>query len=176
LNKRLNKFVYDNQLTFVVERSIMDNTLVDFEVVNHMKTNRHNSNNNVALKLDITKAYVRIECVYLKEVMLKLGFTSQWVRWIRMHVKYVDDSIIINNNFIVLITLRRGVYQGDPLSSYLFILCVEVLSTLIRQAERMGDLHGIQICLCWSIWPIRLEGVNSILKKFFRVLTKRDLN
>jgi len=46
LNRVLHKCGYENQSTFVSIRSIMDNALVEFEVLNHMKTDRHKSNNN----------------------------------------------------------------------------------------------------------------------------------
>jgi hypothetical protein len=60
LNRVLHKCVYDNQSTFVSIRSIMNNALVAFEVAHHMKTDRHKSNNNVELKLDISKAQIEL--------------------------------------------------------------------------------------------------------------------
>jgi hypothetical protein len=49
-----------------------------------MKVSKCDKGKNVALKLDIIKAYARIGWVYLKEVMLKMGFVLGWVRWILM--------------------------------------------------------------------------------------------
>lgn len=40
----------------------------------------------------------------------------------------------------------KGHRQGDPLSPYLFIICAEGLTSLIRQAEHCGNLHGVKIC------------------------------
>lgn len=60
LKRVLKKCVSDNQSTFVPGRSSLDNAMVTFEVVHHMKIDRHNSNSNVALKSDIIKVYDRI--------------------------------------------------------------------------------------------------------------------
>lgn len=60
---------------FVSGKYIMDNTMVAFKVVHYIKVDICKQNNNVALKLDISKVYDY--WVYLKEVMLKLGFTPR---------------------------------------------------------------------------------------------------
>jgi hypothetical protein len=146
LKKVLHKCISDSQSAFVPCRSIHDNAMVACEVVHYMKTDRRQTNKNVALKLDISKAYDRINWLYLKEVMLRLGFAPQWVRWILMCIETVDYLVLVNNNLVGPIIPGRGLRQGNPLSSYLFILCAEGLTALTRQAERRGDLHGVRIC------------------------------
>lgn len=40
-----------------------------------------------------------------------------------------------------------GLHQGDPLSHYMFITCVEGLTFLINHAETSGDIHGVKVCI-----------------------------
>jgi hypothetical protein len=146
LKKVLNKCISDNQSAFVPGRSILDNALVAIEIVHFMKSKTKGRVGDVALKLDISKAYDRIGWEYLRGVMEKMGFAPQWISWIMLCVESVDYSIIVNGNSVGPIIPGRGLRQGDPLSPYLFIICAEGLSALIRQAEARGDIHGVKIC------------------------------
>jgi len=58
-----------------------------------------------------------------------------------MCIKTVDYSVLVNQELGGPIILGRGLRQGDMLSPYLFILCAEGLSTLIRQVDVRGDIH-----------------------------------
>jgi hypothetical protein len=120
--------------------------MVAIEVVHYMKSKMRGKMGDVALKLDISKAYDRIEWDYLRGVMQKMGFCTQWITWIMMCVETIDYSIVVNNNTTEPITPSRGLRQGDPLSPYLFIICAEGLSSLMKQAEARGDIHGVKIC------------------------------
>jgi len=62
--------------------------------------------------------------------------------------------------------LGRGLRQGDPFSLYLFILCVEGMSTVIMQAERNDNLHGVKECKKATSTSHLLFTIDSFL--FFR--------
>lgn len=64
-----------------------------------------------------------------------------------MCVSSVRYSIQVNDEEVGPILLGRGLRQGDPLSPYLFILCAEGLTSLIKDAERSGTIHGVSICI-----------------------------
>jgi len=61
LKKILHKCIVDSQSAFVPGRSILDNALVAIELVHYMKTKTKGKEKSVALKLDISKAYDRID-------------------------------------------------------------------------------------------------------------------
>jgi ribonuclease HI len=116
------------------------------EVIHYMKSKTKGKLGDVALKLDISKAYDRIDWSYLRGIMIKMGFSTEWVKWIMLCVETVDYSVLVNNSVTDRIKPGRGLRQGDPLSPYLFIICAEGLSALIKQAEASRDIHGVKIC------------------------------
>ncbi|GAA0183409.1 hypothetical protein LIER_30824 [Lithospermum erythrorhizon] len=65
LNNRLRhvfmKIISETQSAFLPGRIISDNILIAHQVLHHMKHSKHISNNSMALKLDMSKAYDRVE-------------------------------------------------------------------------------------------------------------------
>ena len=100
----------------------------------------------MAVKLDISKAYDLVEWNFLEGIMSNLGFAGQWINLIMACLKSVSYAILFNGEPHGLITPSRGIRQGDPLSPYLFLLCVEGLSCLLRKAELDNLFHGISVC------------------------------
>ena len=100
----------------------------------------------MAMKLDISKAYDRVEWVFLEKILIKIGFPLTWVALIRECVTTVSYSILVNGEPKGMIGPSRFLRQGDPLSPYLLLFCAEGLNALLRNAVTKGDIHGFSIC------------------------------
>jgi hypothetical protein len=78
--------------------------------------------------------------------MRKLGFDERWINRIMLCVSTITYQFRANGECIDNISPQRGLRQGDPFSSYLFLLCAEELLVLLNKAEEDGTLLGVCIC------------------------------
>ena len=138
--------ISETQNAFVLGRLITDNILVAVETLHHMHKTKVGRDGAMALKLDMSKAYDRVEWDYLRCLMEKMGFHQRWVSLMMECISSVSYSLLINGEPRGLVQPSRGLRQGDPLSPYLFLLCAEGLHSMIRQAEIQGELKGVSIC------------------------------
>ena len=100
----------------------------------------------MALKLDMVKAYDRMEWIFLEKILLRMDFHETWVAMIMQCITTVSYSIMVNGEPKGLIHPSRGLRQGDPLSPFLFLFCAEGLNALLTQAARTGEIRGYSIC------------------------------
>ncbi|KAM1809552.1 hypothetical protein ACFX12_026443 [Malus domestica] len=103
-------------------------------------------NGVMALKLDISKAYDRLEWNFLESIMKCMGFSEEWIRLVMICVSMVTYSFKVNGEPVGFVSPKRGIRQGDPLSPCLFVLCAEGLSAVLRNAEERGLNKGVEIC------------------------------
>ena len=94
----LPNLVCENQSTFVVERLITDNILVASETMFHISQKRKGKVGEMALKLDMSKAYDRVEWICLEQIMIKLGFSRRWVGLMMQCITTVSYAIRINEH------------------------------------------------------------------------------
>jgi hypothetical protein len=97
------------------------------------------------LKLDMEKAFDKMEWSFILAIMKKLGFHSTWTKWIETCISSTSFSILINGSSFGMFSPGRGLRQGDLLSPFLFILGLEALSRLLLREEQNGKIRGMKI-------------------------------
>ena len=142
----LSEVISDAQSAFVPGRQITDNVIAAFEVMHCINQRRKGKEGLVAIKLDMSKAYDRVEWGFLEAMMRKMGFQDRWISLMMMCVNTVSYSVLINGEPKGRIVPSRGLKQGDPISPYLFLLCVEGLSAMLQRDEFDTNLRGISVC------------------------------
>lgn len=137
--------VSENQSAFETGRVITDNILMAFKTLHYMKNHQNGNTGFMALKLDMSKTYDRVEWSSLKCLLRKMGFHNKWVDLMMECITTVSYSILINGEPSQTIRPSRGLRQRDLLSPYLFLLCTEGLQDLLTKAAASGDIRGIFI-------------------------------
>lgn len=69
-----------------------------------------------------------------RKIMQKMDFNERWVKIMMRCISTVSYLVLLNRNLCGNITLTRGLRQGDPLSPYLFLSCVDGLSALLKNS------------------------------------------
>ena len=139
LKKVMNCLVNKAQIAFVEGRQILDASLIANEIIDSMVKEKET---DILCKLDIEKAYDQISWNFLFTVLQQMGFGIKWISWIKWCITTASFSVLVNGSSIGFFRSSRGLRQGDPLSPYLFVLGMEVFSTLVEKASARGFLSG----------------------------------
>ena len=103
------------QSAFVPVCLITDNVVVTFESIHTMRRRKKEKNYTCAIKLDMHKAYDRVEWSFLKAILVKLGFKENWMNLIMQCVSSVEYRIRFNADETDSFKPTRRLMQGDPL-------------------------------------------------------------
>ncbi|XP_070020817.1 secreted RxLR effector protein 78-like [Nicotiana tabacum] len=116
-----------NQASFLSNRKALDNASIVQEYITHFGKMEGKSSNMI-LKIDLEKAFDRLEWSFIKQTPHAFKFPNTITNLIMSCVSSSTISVIVNGEKTNPFMSTRGIKQGDPLSLYLFILCMEKLS------------------------------------------------
>lgn len=130
LQPHLDKLISPLQIAFVPGRKGIDNAIIVQEII-HTLSKKRGKVGYMALKIDLEKAYDNLEWSFIRDMLIRFNFPLDIIDIIMSCISTVSTSILFNGEALDPIYPSRGIRQGDLLSSYLFILCMELLGQLI---------------------------------------------
>ncbi|KAK3221018.1 hypothetical protein Dsin_014988 [Dipteronia sinensis] len=99
----------------------------------------------IAWKIDLAKAYDRLQWHFIQKVLNDIGIEGNLNRLIMNCVSSVQFKVIMNGETSNNFRPKSGIRQCDPLSPYLFVLCMEKLSHIINQKRTEGSWKPVKI-------------------------------
>ena len=127
------------QSGFMKNRYIGDNVRTIIEVIEYLNERK---TPGILLFADFEKAFDSLNHSFIVKCLQQANFGNDIIRWIKLFYTDIHSLIINNGHFSEPVKILRGVRQGCPLSSTIFIICLEVLSNFI---ENNDTIKGIKI-------------------------------
>jgi hypothetical protein len=138
------KIIDPSQAAFVPNCWIAENVFLAQEIVHSFKKSKRKKG-SIGFKLDFHKAYDCLEWDFIIKVLGALGFNQNVSNLIFQSISSVRFTLLLNGCKSTSFSSSRGIQQGNPLSSYLFILCNEVLARLIDREVGRGNISGVKV-------------------------------
>ena len=120
-------------------RYIGENIRLIFETLDYV--DEHNLP-GILFFSDFEKAFDSVNHDFLFKCLRHFNFNNDLLNWIHLFYKDAKSCVSNNGHYSEFFHIRRGVRQGCPLSPYLFIICIELLSNQILKNQ---DIKGIKI-------------------------------
>lgn len=113
----MSKHIAPQQFAFLEDRQIHEAIGSAQEAIHSIWTKRLKS---ILLKIDLSKAFDRVSWLYIKMILIHLGFPHPLINWIMACITSPTYSILLNGAASHFFHSERGLRQGYPLSLFFF--------------------------------------------------------
>ena len=168
IKRVLPSLIHENQVAYIKGRNIFDAIRLIDDLV--QVTDIYEIP-GLQLGIDFTKAFDSLNREYLYSVLNKCKFGPVIQKWVETFYKNINACVINNGITTNYFPVEKGVRQGDPLSPYLFILCLETVAEFIRSNENIKGIYFGKPCFKLNIYAddmtvflADLESLTLLLK------------
>ena len=133
----LQNLIHADQTGFIAGRYIGEKTRLVYDAMHY--TEEHNIP-GLLLLIDFEKAFDSVSWSFLYKVLEFFGFGNSIISWIKLFNKNASLSVNQSGNLSPFFYIGRGCRQGDPVSPFLFILCVEIFGIMIRNNKNIKGI------------------------------------
>ena len=166
LKSVLDKLINKDQTGFLAGRYIGENVRLIYDLMQYAEKN---DIPGLLFIIDFKKAFDSVSWHFITEVLKFFKFGNSIIRWVKTLHANARSSVNIGGNLSSFFKIHKGCRQGDPIASYIFILCVEILAIRLRNNI---NVKGINIDNCPILisqfaddTSLVLDGTESSLKE-----------
>ena len=91
--------------------------------------------------IDIQKGFNSVNHFFLLAVLKVFGFGKGFLHWIEILLTNQESCVLNGGITTKYFKLKKGTRQGDPISSYLFILVLEIVFLMIKTNQNITPLN-----------------------------------
>jgi hypothetical protein len=134
----LDLLIHEDQKGFIKGRFIGENIRETYDILFEA---RERNIPGMLVLIDFEKAFDSVSWKFIQETLTFFNFGKSIKKWIDVFYNRAESSVIQNGHMSEFFSLERGCRQGDPLSPYLFLLCVEIMGIMVRENKKIKGLH-----------------------------------
>lgn len=102
-------------------------------------------NSEFCLKVDLSKAFDRMDWEFIRSLMPIYNFPPNFAKWVMGCRESAQFTIVLNGKGDGFLRPESGLRQGCSLSPYIFILGMDVLSRSLEYRVKTGALRGVRL-------------------------------
>ena len=134
----LDTLISDSQTGFVKGRYIGESIRLVYDIMNYTEVNK---TDGLLMLIDFEKAFDSISWKFMYKVLDIFGFPESYIKWIKLLNTSIIGAVVQAGVKSEFLKIERGCKQGDPIAPYLFILCGQILSYMIKDNNNIKGIH-----------------------------------
>lgn len=167
----LDKLISNDQKGFISGRYIGENIRTIYDIL--FETKQQNIP-GLLVSVDFQQAFDTVSWKFIEKTLDYFNFGPSIKKWIKLFQTGAQSCILQNGHLSDSFSLQRGCRQGDPISPYIFILCVEILGKMVRNDKKLQGIKinnkEFRLCQYADDTQLFLDGSETSLHQLMLIL------